>query len=170
MTSLSATKQGPALIGRLSGEAKSDAKTLGVAAISALDGATQILDHLDKSYGVDSVDQLDIDLANFFEFSWSGNMTVEENIAGFHARIDKIAELALDSKLKGHLLLQQAGLDNNTRNMIVGAASGNYSVDKVSTAMRQAFRNIKNSPHGNTSTSRGGQSRGRRSRNGRGRD
>ena len=141
LTSLEKCKQGPALIGRLAGEAKASAKTLGVSAISSNDGALKILEHLDKSYGVDKVDQMDIDLASFLDFSWSGNMAVEQFIAGFHSRIDKIADLKMDDKLKGHLLLRAAGLDAHMRNIIVGASAGNYDVASISSALRQAFRN-----------------------------
>lgn len=84
-------------------------------------------------------------------------------------KLNQPQRLSLDNKLKGHLLLRQAGLDSNTRNMIVGAASGNYAIEKISAAMRQAFRNTKNSSHGTTSTSRGGRNRGRGNRFGRGR-
>ena len=141
LTSLDKCKQGPALIGSLSGEAKASAKTLGLSVISSDDGATKILEHLDKSYGVDKVDQLDIDLASFLDFNWTGNMAVEQFIAGFHSRIDKIAELHMDDKLKGHLLLRAAGLDSHMRNLIVGTSAGNYDVSSISSALRQAFRN-----------------------------
>ena len=141
LTSLEKCKQGPALIGRLSGEAKASAKTLGVRTISSENGANLILEHLDKSYGVDKVDQMDIDLASFLDFSWHGNMAIEQFIAGFHTRIDKIADLHIDEKLKGHLLLRAAGLDAHMRNIIVGSSAGNYDIKSISGALRQAFRN-----------------------------
>ena len=150
LTTLDAVKRGPALVGRLGGEAKASAKSLGATKIGATDGATQILDHLQKSYGIDEVDQLDIDLALFFDFHWKGNMSIEEYIAGFHARLDKLHELSFSDKLKGHLLLRQAGLDANTRNVIVGSSSGNYDVAKISAALRQAFRNAHNPFHNTT--------------------
>jgi len=106
LTTLIPVKRGPALIERLGGEAKASAKTLTSAVIAAEDGAIAILNHLDKSYGIDTVDQLDIDLAAFLGYSWSGNLFVEQFIAGFHARLDSIAELAINAKLKGHLLLR----------------------------------------------------------------
>ena len=124
LTTLNEKKKGPALIGRLSGEAKASAKSLGTQAIGGEDGAIKTLDHLEKSYGVDDVDQLRIDLASFFGFQWRSNMTIEEYIAGFHAHLDKLSELSLTDKLKGHLLLRQAGLDSRTRNVIVRSASG----------------------------------------------
>ncbi len=127
-TSLDKEKQGPALIGRLSGEAKASAKTLSVAVITGRDGADKILQHLDKSYAIDATDQLDIDLATFLDYSWKNHMPVEQFIAGFHSRLDRVASLNMDAKLKGHLLLRQAGLDMHTRNMIVGASSGKYDV------------------------------------------
>ncbi len=140
LTTLAAEKRGPAIIGRLSGEAKSSAKTLSIAEITANDGVTKILVHLDKSYAVDATDQLDLDLAAFLDYSWRSTLTVEQFIAGFHVRLDKISDLNMDDKLKGHLLLRQAGLDTHTRNMIVGAASGQYDVGSISAALRQAYR------------------------------
>ncbi len=100
-----------------------------------------ILEHLDKSYGIEATDQLDSDLAAFLDYTWHQKMGVEQFIAGFHTRLDKIAELNIDTKLKGHLLLRQAGLDTHTRNMIVGAASGKYDASTISNALRQAYRN-----------------------------
>ena len=78
LTILDAIKRGPALVGRLGGEAKASAKSLGATKIGATDGAYQILDHLQKSYVVDEVDQLDIGLALFFDFNWKENMSIEE--------------------------------------------------------------------------------------------
>ncbi len=49
LTNLDDTKQGPTVIGRLPGEPKSSAKSLGTAAISAPDGALKLLEHLDRS-------------------------------------------------------------------------------------------------------------------------
>eukprot|EP00171_Calliarthron_tuberculosum_P009567 IDg9567t1 len=140
LTSLSATKRGPALIGRLSGEPKASAKTLSIEKIIAEDGVNSILEHLDKSYAIDKTDQLDLDLAGFLDFSRNGRKSVEQFIAGFHARLDRIADLQIDEKLKGHLLLRQAYLDSHTRNMIVGAAGGKYEVSHISSALRQAYR------------------------------
>lgn len=67
-------------------------------------------------------------------------MTVEHFIAGFHSRIDKVADLQLDDKLKGHLLLRASGLDSHTRNIIIGASSGNYNVANITSSLRQAYR------------------------------
>lgn len=141
LTSLSSKKQGPALVGRLSGEAKASVKTLSIEIICSPEGVLKILEHLDKSYAVDETDKLDTDLAKFLDFTWKKEMTIEEFIAGFHTRLDKIASLNIDDKLKGHLLLRQAGLDNQDRNMIVGAASGKYEVKNIGSALRCAFRN-----------------------------
>ena len=52
-------------------------KTLCITAISSNDCALKILEYLDMSYGVAKVDQIDIDLAAFLGFSWSGIMAVE---------------------------------------------------------------------------------------------
>ena len=68
--------------------------------------------------------------------------------------MDKLNELSFSDKLKGHLSLRQAGLDANTRNMIVGSSSGNYDVAKISAALPQAFRNAHCPFHKNTDPER----------------
>jgi len=131
LTSLDETKRGSALIARLSGEAKASATSLGTETIFSKTGVTSILEKLDKLYQLDKTDQLDIDLTTFLDYTWKSNFSVEQFIAGFHTRLDKISSLKLDEKLKGHLLLRQAGLDTHSRNMIIGAASGSYDVKEV---------------------------------------
>jgi len=139
-TTLEETKRGVAIIARLAGEAKSSAVSIENDKIFSKTGVTEILEKLDKLYLVDKTDQLDIDLTSFLDYTWKSSFNVEQFIAGFHTRLDKISSLALDEKLKGHLLLRQAGLDSHTKNMIIGAASGSYDVTSISNSLRQAFR------------------------------
>ena len=77
LTSLPLNKQGPALIGRLTGEAKSLAKTLDINEIVSQEGVTRILYQLDKSYGTNRTYQLDMNLSDFLAFTWASNMNVE---------------------------------------------------------------------------------------------
>eukprot|EP00171_Calliarthron_tuberculosum_P018452 IDg18452t1 len=144
LTTLPKEKHGAALIGRLSGEAKNAAKMIAMTDIMSSAGAQKILEHLDKSYAASKTDQLDLDLDSFLEFIWSDNQSVDQFVAGFRTRLDKIAELNIDSKFKGHLLLRQAGLDKGARNMIIGSTSGSYEVDKISSALRLMYLHIPN--------------------------
>eukprot|EP00171_Calliarthron_tuberculosum_P023568 IDg23568t1 len=168
LTTLDNKKHGPALIGRLSGEAKAAAKTIPIAEITSEGGVTTILQRLDKSYAINKTDQLDADLAIFLDFTWNGRSPVEQFIAGFHNRLDRIAELNMSSKLKGHILLRQASLEHQARSLIVGAASGSYEVEHISAALRQAYRhtpvtanmNTQPSPHSQNKM-QGEQGRGR---------
>lgn len=81
---------------------------------------------------------------------------MEQLIAGFHSRLDTIASLNLDNKLKGHLLLCQASLSRNDKNALVGAASGSYDVVNLTTALRNAFMRVSKvetaHPHHHTTT------------------
>ena len=70
LTSLSPAKHGPAIIGRLLGEAKTAAKTLSIDDICGDKGVSLILERLDKAYAVDKSNQLDTDLANFLDYTW----------------------------------------------------------------------------------------------------
>ena len=132
--------QGLSLIDRLSREAKSSSKFLSVEVISGVDGAKAILKHLDESNRVDEIDQMDIDLSSFLDFTWRGNVPVKQLITWCHSRIDKLAELNIDEKLNGHLLLRAAGLDTQLRNLIAGASAGSYKISCISVSFRQAFR------------------------------
>ncbi len=134
LTNLDDTKQGPAIIRRLEGEPKYSARSPGTAVISAPDGAHKIHEHLDRSDGVDDTDQLDLGLASFLDYSWDSKTSIETSTAGFHARLGELAELNLNTKLQGHLLLRQARLDSHSKNMII-------EVRAISSALRQAFRN-----------------------------
>lgn len=171
LTTLPREKHGPAIIGRLQGEAKTAAKTLSTAEICRPEGIDLVLQRLDKAYAIDKTNQLDQDLADFLDYSWKKEVSVEHFISGFHTRVDKIAELNLNDKLKGHLLLRQAGLIQQERHVVVGAASGSYDVNHISAALRNIYRN--NSPAdsslyndgeqrtNNRNSSRGGRRRGR---------
>ena len=135
-----ASKQGPAIIGRLHGEAKTAAKTLDTDEVCAAGGVDLILERLDKAYAVDVSNQLDTDLADFLDYTWKKEFSVEHFISGFHTRVDKISSISLDDKLKGHILLRQAQLAENEKHIIVGVASGSYDVKDISTALRNIYR------------------------------
>lgn len=140
LTTISPERQGPVLVGRLYGEAKVSARTLSIDEICRPDGVEKLIEHLDRSYGIDEANQLDIDLASFLEFCWKKEVTVDQYVAGFHSRLDKIASLELDEKLKGHFLLRQANLAQHERNLVVGASSVSYDVKDLSNSLRNAFR------------------------------
>ena len=70
LTSLPSAKHGPAIIGRLLGEAKTAAKTLSIEEICGEKGVSLILGRLDKAYAVDKANQLDADLDDFLDYSW----------------------------------------------------------------------------------------------------
>lgn len=67
-------------------------------------------------------------------------MSVNELVAGFHARLDKISRLNLNEELKGHLLLRQAKLNSQAWNIIVGSAGGDFSLQLLSASFRNAYR------------------------------
>lgn len=92
LTTLAPAKQGVALVARLAGEAKASAKSLGTNKIFSNTGVESILSKLDKLYLIDKVDQLDIDFTTFLDYSWKAHLSVNQFIAGFHTRLDRIAE------------------------------------------------------------------------------
>lgn len=85
LTSLPSTKRGPALVGRLSGESKASAGTLVIKDLYDEDGVDLLLVHLDKSFAVDPVNEMNADLATFLDFPWRQEISVEQFIAGFNS-------------------------------------------------------------------------------------
>lgn len=139
LTSMVAKRQGPAVIGRLSGEAKASAMTSSIDDFISDKGVNLIIKLLDKLCAVNVSAQLDLDVEAFFEYYWQSDMTFEQFISGFHNRLDAISELQMNDKLKGHLLLGQAKLDAHTKNLIVDAASRSFEVESIATVLRQAY-------------------------------
>ena len=141
LTTMLPKRQFPTVIGRLNGEAKTSAMTLSTDRITSDKDVKLFMEHLDKLYAVNGTARLELDVAAFFDYYLQANMTVEQSISGFHNRPDAITELQMNVRLKVHLLLRQAQLNSHSSNLIVGAASGSFEVEKLATALRQAFCN-----------------------------
>lgn len=103
-------------------------------------GTSIILKRLEKAYGINKVNHIYHDLAEFLNYSWKKSVSVEYFISGFHARVDKIADFNLDDKLKGHIFLRQADLANHDRHVVIGTSSGLHEVNFVSAVLRSILR------------------------------
>lgn len=123
----------------MSGEAQPSAKYVGFSSIVTAEGAKLVLAKLDELYKVGETTQLDRDLAEFLDYRWSNKQSIEPYIAGFFTRLDKIAPLQLDGKLKGHLLLRNAHLNEHSRNMVFSASFGKYDAASMTRAVRTVF-------------------------------
>ena len=95
LTTLPASKHGPAIIGRLQGEAKTTAKTIQAERICREGGVELTLERLDKAYAIDKTNQIDADLAEFLDYSGKKELSVEHFISGFHTRVEKISQLSI---------------------------------------------------------------------------
>lgn len=70
LTGLATSKQGPALVGRLSEESKASAKYISLKDICSDKGVYMLLNHLVKSYTMDAANQLYADLSGFLDYTW----------------------------------------------------------------------------------------------------
>lgn len=86
----------------------------------------------------DSTTSLHNNVSALFDYRWEKSMTVVEFVVGFHTMWDKINKLQLNHELKGHLFLSQANLDAHDRNIIIGSSCGDYSLQALSTSLRNA--------------------------------
>lgn len=134
-------KHGTDIIDGLQGEAKTAEKTLSTEDICRKGGANLIFERLEKAYEIEKVKKLDHELEEFLDYSWNRSVSIEHLISGFHTRLDKIAELSLDEKIKGRVLLRQTDLADHDRHVVIGASSGRYEVKFVSDALRNIFQN-----------------------------
>lgn len=98
-----------------------------------------LLSHSDISCSVDESNQLDSELVEFIEYSWKRTISIKQYIAGFCYRLDKIASLQLDDKLKGHLFDHQACRPQHRRNILIGASSGSYDIRDLTTDIRNSY-------------------------------
>lgn len=100
-----------------------------------------VLAQLDKSYVINKLSQLDFDISTVLNYMWDKNLRVEEFIAGYYTRHDKIMELEFLPIVQGNMMLIHAKLDHNEQNMIVDQASGDYNLNRIFSALRSACRN-----------------------------
>lgn len=142
LTTIPPDRQGAALIGRLYGEAKVSATTLEVEDICSANGVQTLLTHLDRSYGVDEHNQLNAAISAFMNYTWLSTYSVDQFISGFNSRLDRVSCLGFDDSVKGHLLLKLSGLSQPDQNIVVASAGGDYSLKKISTALRNAFQRL----------------------------
>lgn len=66
-------------------------------------------------------------------------MSVAEFVAGFHTRLYKMSMLDIKDELRNHLLQRQAKLDRHDRNIVIGSAGGDYSLQALKSSLRNAF-------------------------------
>lgn len=119
---------------------KNAAFTLPINKICGPNGLERVLAQLDTYYAVYKLSQLDSDLSGFLDCTCEKSLTVEELIAGFHARHDRIAELEFPAIVQGHMMIRNESRDQNEQNMVVGQASGDYNIQRISAALRTAYR------------------------------
>lgn len=159
LTSIAPNRQSAALIGRLYGEAKVSATKLEVEDICSDDGVQILLTHLDRSYGIDEHNQLNVDISAFMNYSWISTYSVDQFISGYNSRFDRVSCLGFDEYVKVNLLLKLSGLSQSDQNIVFGSAGGDYSVTKISTALHNAFQRMDPSTHSMHSSSHAGQPR-----------
>lgn len=77
-----------------------------------------------------------IQILNVLDYPRKKTLTVEQYIARFHSRIDKIATPELGNKLKSHLLSRKVALPSHETNVIVGITSGRKDVSPTTSAQK----------------------------------
>lgn len=140
MTSISATRRAPTIIGQLTGQAKVTRKTLPLAYLTAESGVISLLPEIYKKFGLDTVTLLHNNISDFFDYSWDETMSVDEFVVGFHSRLENVRKMDMNDELKGYHILKQANLDGHDRNLVVGGAGGDYPLQPLGTSLKNAFR------------------------------
>lgn len=94
---------------------------------------------MDKTFGCNATTLLQKNVSAFFDFTWGKTMSVLAFVVSFHAHFDKISMLDMNGELKEHLLLRQTELDGYDRNIVIGSAGGDYSLQALSRVLRHAY-------------------------------
>lgn len=66
--------------------------------------------------------------------------SVDEFVAAFHAKLDKITMLDVKDELKEYFLLKQAILDSHKTNIVIGCTGGKYFLQELSLSLRNIYR------------------------------
>lgn len=140
MTFVEQSRKAPTVVGRLPDKAQVNAKTLSVERLISPERLKKPFEELSKKFGLDKTSLLHKHVSEFFDFIWDRYDSVDDFVIGFHSPLHKISSLRLHEKSKGHILLRQANLNPHDRNIVVGSAGGNYSLQAVTTALRNAYR------------------------------
>lgn len=140
ITSAAAEKRAPTLILQLTSDIQVTAKTLPLSILTSETGFEKLVAKFGKNFECDSATLLHKNVPAFSDYTWETNMLVHELVVGLHARLDKISTLEVKDVLKGHLLLHQALLHGHDRSMSIGSAGGDYSLQTLSTSLRNDYR------------------------------
>jgi hypothetical protein len=88
LTDVTPAKQGVALVGCLSGEAKEFVKTMSDQFLFSAESGINVLAHLDKAYQNSSETILNGRVSVFLEYQRLPSMSISTCIAGFYTRLD----------------------------------------------------------------------------------
>lgn len=132
---------GPTINVHLQGEGKTAAKPITTEHICSYGCANLILERLDRAYAIHNPNQPDNYLVGFLDYTWNKELSGGHFISGFHTRVEKISDVNVDDKLKGHLLLRQADVVQQEQNTVIGASSSIYGINRISSYFPNVYRN-----------------------------
>lgn len=96
MTTINDSRNAPAVIGRLSSQTQTTAKTLPIEILTSAEGLARLLEDLNKTSGIDKVRLLHKNVSEFFHFTLDRSATVDAFVIGFHSSLKKILTLSVD--------------------------------------------------------------------------
>lgn len=140
MTSITAGRRAPTIIGQLQDQAQVTAKALSLAELTSESRVTSLLPEMDRYFGLHTVTLLHNNAPDFFDFSWDKSMWVEKFVIRFHRSLENLSDLDMNDELKGPLVIRQAHPDNHGRTLVVDAAAGEYSFQALAISLRKVFR------------------------------
>lgn len=133
MTTVTPERRAAAAIPQLTGQVQGNAISILLPILISEAGIASLLKEFDGKSGVDSTALLHNNISAFSDYTWDRRITVDEFVLGFHYELDKISKLDLIEELNGHLLLKQSSHNAHGFNMVVGSASGLYSLQATDT-------------------------------------
>lgn len=139
VTKMEKPRQAAALMGGLSGAAKSFCASLTMEQLKADSGVTTLLNHLRAAFSVHDDALTQNNISTWLDFRRTMDMTVTAFIVGYSSRLARISEIDLSPELQGHLLLRLGLFSRENRGLIVASAGGSYDISKLSNAMKSLW-------------------------------
>ena len=138
VSSLDANKQAAAVIGGLSGPAKTYCASVTIDELKSESGVTTLLDHLRAGFGIQDVAKQHAAVSDWLDYGRTPGQTMTDFIVCYASKTAK-TNLEMDKDLQGHLLLRRGKFSRETMGIIVATAGGSYDVDKIVGAIKSLW-------------------------------
>ena len=145
LTSLDSSKQGPAVVLTLEGEAQQAALEISSEDLSSNTGVNKIIERLDTIYKKDELVQRFDKLESFESYKRPNNLSMRDFLAEFELKYNRIKNQTLSDDLIAYRLLKAANLQEREEQLIKATVS-TLSLSEVKKKLLSVFSQSRDAP------------------------